>query len=324
MMTTKSEKFNKKAGHPLQTWEWGEFRESAGNEVLHTDHGLITVHHIPFTSYKVGAFIRGPKPTAKMIQDFKSLGKKEKLIFIKLEPFIKKDNAAIKLLRKNGSVPGKTLFTPTSFWIDLKRSEDELLKSFHPKTRYNIRYAERKGIEVIEDNSREAFENYIRLMRETVERQKFYAHSEKYHRLMWEYLNEKLIANREEPIARLLIAKHEGEVLTAWIVFVWKDFLYYPYGAWSGKKQNLQPNSAMMWAAIKLGKSLDLTTFDLWGREGGKGFTRFKEGFNPQVVEFLGTWDLVINKPLYYLYRTTEAIRWPLLRLKSKLSKPTF
>ena len=43
--------------------------------------------------------------------------------------------------------------------------------------------------------------------------------------------------------------------------------------------------------AIKLGKKLGLKTFDLWGREEGKGFTKFKEGYNPKVVEF---WELGI------------------------------
>ena len=45
----------------------------------------------------------------------------------------------LKLLKDNGAVPGKTLFTPTTFWIDLTPSEEDLLKSFSGKTRYNIK-----------------------------------------------------------------------------------------------------------------------------------------------------------------------------------------
>ena len=71
---------------------------------------------------------------------------------------------------------------------------------------------------------------------------------------------------------------------------------------------------------------MECITFDLWGREEGKGFTRFKEGFNPKVVEFLGTWDLVINPTIYKIYRFAEKIRWSLLRLRTKfgLIKPSF
>ena len=72
--------------------------------------------------------------------------------------------------------------------------------------------------------------------------------------------------------------------------------------------------------SIKFGKKLGLTTFDLWGREPGKGFTKFKEGYNPQVVEFLGTWDLVVNSIVYKIYRLAEKIRWRLLRLKSQFA----
>jgi len=83
-------------------------------------------------------------------------------------------------------------------------------------------------------------------------------------------------------------------------------------------------NNLMMWEAIKLGKKKGCKIFDLWGREEGKGFTKFKEGYNPKIVEFLGTWDLVINKPAYGLYRLAEKVRWPVLRFISKINKPRF
>jgi lipid II:glycine glycyltransferase (peptidoglycan interpeptide bridge formation enzyme) len=153
-------------------------------------------------------------------------------------------------------------------------------------------------------------------MRETVERQGFYAHNEKYHRLMWKYL-------KSADIAHLLLAKSGNKTLTAWVLFKWKDFLYYPYGASSGADQNLQPNSLMMWEAIRFGKKHNLKYFDLWGREEGKGFTKFKEGFNPEVIEFLGTWDLICS-PYYWPYRIAEYIRWKALKLNTRFSKPKF
>ncbi len=191
------------------------------------------------------------------------------------------------------------------------------MKGFSSKTRYNIRLAQRKGVEVVEDNSDRAFKKYLELTKKTVQRQGFYAHTEKYHQLMWNYLSKS-------QIARLLTAKYRDEIITTWIVFVWKDFIYYPYGASSDKHKNIMANNLMMWEAIKLGKKLGLKKFDLWGREPGKGFTKFKEGYNPEVIEFLGTWDLVVNKPAYFIYRAAEAVRWPLLRLKSRLTKPSF
>lgn len=333
------EAFNKASNHPLQTWEWGEFRKKTGNQVVRLgiykkgklkEAVQLTIHSLPvLKNFKIAALIKGPEPSKELLLDLKDLAKKENLIFIKMEPNVvptdKERKRLIKLLRNGGAVPGKTLFTPTTFWINLTKDKEEMMKSFHSKTRYNIRYAIRHGVEVVENNSDEAFEKYIELTRKTVERQGFYAHTKNYHRLMWKTLHTNMVNKGKEPIARLLTARYKGEILTTWIVFVWHDFLYYPYGASTIKHRNVQANNLVMWETILYGKRLGLKTFDLWGREPGKGFTRFKEGYNPKVVKLLGTWDLVTN-PLYYPYRVAEMARWALLRTKTKLGfvKPKF
>jgi len=301
------EDFNKKVVHPLQSREWGEFREAWGNKVVRLPNFQIIFSKVPFTGFKIGTVIRGPKITKKDIGEVGGIARKERAIFVKFEPNILYDEGLEKEIKSFGLVRGRRLFTPTSFRIDLKKSEEELLKSFHPKTRYNIHLAERGGVEVSEDNSDEAFEKYLKLTKETSKRQGFYAHTEKYHRLMWKFL-------KPSGIAHLLVAKYKGEIITTWILFVFRDFLYYPYGASTDKYKNVMANNLMMWEAIKLGKKLNLKTFDLWGREEGRGFTKFKEGYNPKVVTFIGTWDLPTSI-LYWPYRLAEEIRWKLLRL---------
>jgi lipid II:glycine glycyltransferase (peptidoglycan interpeptide bridge formation enzyme) len=312
-------KIDKIATHPLQTSAWAEFRRKWGNEVFETKYGILTLHKLPFTSYKIGMFIKSFTPTEAVLNDLHILGKQKKLVFIKLEPNIPKSPKLVDLMESSNAVPGKTLFTPTTFWIDLTPSEESLMKSFSSKTRYNIRLAEKKGVTVKEDNSDAAFERYLDLTRETINRQGFYAHSEKYHRLMWEVL-------KKAGIAHLMTATYQGEIITTWILFAWKKFLYYPYGASTVEHKEVMANNLMMWEAIKFGKKLGLTTFDLWGREEGKGFTKFKEGYNPKVIEFLGTWDLVINKPLYMIYKIAEWVRWPVLKVSARfgLSKHRF
>jgi hypothetical protein len=309
--------FNTHASHPLQTWEWGEFRKKTGNIVYRTKSYQLTIHPIPlFKNFKVGALIKGPTPTPELLKELRQIAKEQNLIFTKMEPNVLMNKKDVAFLKKSGAVRGKTLFTPTSFWIDLEKSEEELLKSFHSKTRYNIRLSERHGVKVTEDNSDKAFETFLKLYRETTQRQKFYAHNEKYFRLMWKEL-------QPSGIARILTANYKGETLVSWIIFVWKDFLYYPYGASTDKYKQVMAPNAMMWETILYGKKLGLKTFDLWGREEGKGFTKFKEGYNPEVVEFLGTWDLPTS-PLYKAYTYAERLRWKILRIKSKFVSPNF
>jgi len=343
--------------HPLQSQEWEEFRKAWGNQVERVQSKSkkeiafqVIFSKIPRTPWKIGTLLKSQVPTKEVFEELKKVGKKNNAIFIKIEPNFVTDiynlesgnqelklvthnpesEKFIKLLTNNGCVKGKTLFTPTSFWIDLTRSEEELMKSFSSKTRYNIRLAQKHGVKVIENNSDKAFEKYLKLTFETAKRQGFYAHSEKYHRLMWKFLYQSLVTNHQSPIAHLLTATYnppshkasegqEGEIITTWILLVYDKFLYYPYGASSDKYKNVMANNLMMWEAIKFGKKMGCTTFDLWGREEGKGFTKFKEGYNPQVVKFLGTWDLIINPTLYQIYIVAEKLRWSILRVKTKL-----
>ena len=297
--------------HPLQTKEWGEFRNEWGNVVSFSKAGLIIFSKVPHTKFTIGTLIKGSKPTKDDIKEIQKVGKENNAIFVKLEPNVLTDSKIVDTFKSWGLVRGKTLFTPTSFWIDLTKSEDELLKSFSSKTRYNIRLAQKHGVKVEIDNSDEAFEKYLELTAETNKRQGFYSHTPKYHKLMWKYLKDK--------VAHILTASYQGEVVSTWVLFAHDGFLYYPYGASTDRHKEVMANNLMMWEAIKFGKKLGLSTFDLWGREEGKGFTKFKEGYNPRVVEFLGSWDLILSKPLYYLYRTADKIRWILLRIKSKV-----
>ena len=64
-----------------------------------------------------------------------------------------------------------------------------------------------------------------------------------------------------------------------------------------------------MWGA--LGPDADVN--DPW-----QGFHRFKAGYGGKLVEYAGTYDLVVNKTLYFLINNAESIRWFLLRTFKK------
>ncbi len=323
--------------HPLQSWAWGDFREDTGVETRRligfdgsepVGQIEVTFHAVPHTPYTIGYYPKGVWPDDLQLAALKDLGQREKALFIKLEPDVStppKNKADIEGLRSilvdAGCFLGRPLFTKYSFLLDLTQSEDELLAKMKSKTRYNIRLAEKRGVEVVEDNSDEAFEAYLSLLSETTHRQKFYAHGEKYHRKMWKHM-------RAAGIARLLKATYQGKVLTAWVLFYYKNRLYYPYGASSREFREVMASNLVMWKAMQLGKSLGATTFDLWGALGPDpdpkdpwyGFHNFKLGYGGDLAEFVGSYDLVIQPQLYSLYRTADIWRWRWLKLRSHLS----
>jgi lipid II:glycine glycyltransferase (peptidoglycan interpeptide bridge formation enzyme) len=330
-----SKQYDAVVKHPLQTDEWGEFREKTGVKVIRrgmfdpsTSSGRkmiggfqLTIHKIPKTPFTIGYLPKGEMPTKEVLEELQKIGKENNCIFIQLEPNVLRSTSQ-EVGSKGIVSAAHPLFTQYTFVLDLTKSEDELLKAMHSKARYNIRVATKHGVEVVEDNSDEAFEEYLKLTRETTARQKFYAHTEKYHQIQWQTLPHTL--NKNHLSSHLLIARYKGKILTAWILFVFKDMLYYPYGASSSQHREVMSSNLMMWEAIRFGKKLGLTKFDMWGALGTNpdksdpwyGFHSFKEKYGPEHTEFVGSYDLVINPLLYQAYKVADKLRWFLLKMK--------
>ena len=152
--------------HPLQSARWGEFREKTGVKVIRAEDLQITIHPIPHTKYKIGYVPKGPEINQKILDKLLEIGKNENCIFIQLEPNIEK-NSAKNYKFKSLFPSAHPLFTKYTFVLDLTKPEEELLKNMHPKTRYNIRLAEKKGVKVFEDSSDKAFNEYLKLTKET-------------------------------------------------------------------------------------------------------------------------------------------------------------
>lgn len=307
--------YNKLVTHVIQSWEWGEFREKLGTTVLRygifEDNKLtvafqLTLHPIPFTSQFVGYLPKGPIPNKQMAQALKQIGTEYNCAFIKIEPHISSDAPLYSVYPSFLHSP-KPLFTKYNFVLDLTPSEEDLLKGMHSKTRYNIRLAEKKGVIVKEYTDNKGFKEFLKLHFETTERQSFHSHNENYHQKAWETL-------LDAGIARVLIAYYKKKPLSAWMLYTFKDTLYYPYGGSSVEYKEVMANNSIAWEAIKIGKRLGLKEFDMWGALGPnadpndpwQGFHRFKQGYGGKLVEYLGTYDLVFNDPLYWGFNLVD------------------
>lgn len=324
--------YNAIVTHPLQSYEWGEFREKSGIKVIRrgifNGNKLIkgfqlTIHKIPHTPFTIGYLPKGDFPTSEIIGELQKIGKEEKCIFIQLEPNIiannKKESEIKDLGLKTAAHP---LFTKYTFVLDLTQSEEELLKQMHPKARYNIKVAIKHSVKVAEDNSNKAFEAYWKLTEETTKRQKFYAHTKHYHELQWQtFLHDNDV---NKLTSHLFTATYEGKILTTLLFFIFHETLYYPYGASSNEHRNVMHSNLAMWEGIRFGKKLGLKKFDMWGalnqepdtKDPWFGFHDFKRKFGPEHVEFLGSYDLIINPALYQAYKVANKLRWLYLRMK--------
>lgn len=337
--------FNQVVNHPLQSWEWGEFRKKTGVKVrrLGVFEGKklkagyqLTFHPLPLPrifrgkiKFTIGYFPKGPMPDETMLKALRKIGQKENSLFIKLEPNVASPisqkgsptswQTVKDFLLKHGCKKGRPLFTQYSFQLDLTKNEKALLSQMKPKTRYNVRLAEKKGVKIIEDSTAKGFEEYLKLRATTLKRQAFFDHTEKYKWQMWRQL-------QPAGMAHLLKAVYQKKVLAVWVLFIFKNVLYYPYGASSNQHRELMASNLLMWETMRFGKKKNCQIFDTWGSLGPNpdpknpwyGFHRFKIGYGGQLVEFLGSFDLVIQPALYPIYRLAETARWKILRLLAK------
>ena len=322
-----------------QSWEWGEFNAGLGNKIMRfgveEEGELVAVIMMIEKKLPLGMKYwyapRGPVINYQLsiinyqlifnflILEISGLAKQEGVIFLRFEPDKKLStvNCKLSIVKTIDLNPAKTLL------LDLTKSEEELLKEMHEKTRYNIRLAEKKGVVVAESENLESdFEEFWRIMEETRERDKFRLHEKKYYQQQLRITNYELRTNSSLPTTnyqlqtKLFLAKHDGKIIAGNIVAFFGDTVTYVHGASSNASRNLMAPYALQWQCLKLAKNLGFKYYDFHGIDEKKwpGVTRFKKGFvhtNTASAEFdyAGTWDAVFKATWYNVYQWMRKVR---------------
>lgn len=310
--------------HILQSPEWESFKNKYSTKAIRAGGVLYTKHKIPLIPYYV-AYSAKVNPFEINFESLKNSLKENSCIAINFDcpDILKTDsnvNEASKILSSKCVKSARNVFAKNTIIVDLSKSEDEIFKNAHVKHRYNIRLAEKKGVEVKKEPY-EGFETFFKLYEETAKREKYYTHPKSYYKLIWDLFYPL-------GIAHILTAYYNNQPLASWMLFSYDNILYYPYGGTSIKNRELMGGTLLGWNAIKLGKQLGCTKFDMWGTLPNLddksnpwwGFTQFKVRYGGTIVEFIDSYDLVLNKPLYYLFNLGNNIRWKILRLIKSLS----
>ncbi len=190
--------------------------------------------------------------------------------------------------------PNKTLI------LDLTKSGDRLLADMHPKTRYNIRLAEKHGVKI--KKGEEYFDDFWRLMQSTAERDGIYPFPKNHYQ-------QQLIVT-DDFRTELWVAEYEKEIIAANLVNFYGDTVTYLHGASSDKYRNVMSTYLLQWEQIKTGGKRGFEKYDFWGfdEERWPGVSRFKKGFGGEVVEYAGAYDLVWNRGWYWAYKIAKKL----------------
>ncbi len=202
---------------------------------------------------------------------------------------------------------------PSTVVLDLSKSEEELLSAMKSKTRYNVRLAERKGIEVRRGGI-EGLDRWYRLYEQTAVRDRITIHSQNYYRKLFELADSFSQGIRRE--VHLLLAFHGEELLAGVIIMINGRRATYLYGASSDRKRNYMPTYLLQWRSILLAKERGCTLYDLFGipfdddsSDPMHGLYRFKTGMGGIILNRPGSWDYPLSPSLYAIYRGLEHAR---------------
>lgn len=202
---------------------------------------------------------------------------------------------------------------PDSVVLDLSKSEEELLSSMKSKWRYNIRYADKHGVQVRAVTASDAsFEqdlsSFYELYKTTAERDGIGLHPLSYYK-------DLLERSCDEIKITLYIASHEGKDLAAIITLFSKDEAVYLYGCSGNEKRNLMPAYLVQWTAICDAKKFGSKIYDFYGipptgddKHPMHGLYLFKTGFGGKEIHRPGSFDVPYSV-MYRLYTLAEDFR---------------
>src|SRR3990172_11127379 len=117
---------------------------------------------------------------------------------------IPKENFETHILMINGFQKSFEEIQPThTLWLDIEKSEEEILAQMKEKGRYNINLARKKGVEVAESND---IETFYGLHQKSAARDGFKTHS-------LSYFKDLFIMIKKNDLGGLLIGSYQGQPL---------------------------------------------------------------------------------------------------------------
>lgn len=228
-----------------------------------------------------------------------------------------------------------------TFCLDIGRSKEDIFKTMDQRCRRCIRKYERYPLETVDVNNSN-INDFKAIMEHTAIRQNHFDRSKDYYlnllnhfgdrvkmiviyldrdKFLKEFKNDKLY-NRVESEEKKMIPISAG-------VFIFdSDRANYVYGGTYSYYMPLMAQYKLQMDMIYLAREKNIKLYDFGGISGNfipgtseYGVYEFKRGFGGYVVEYIGEYDLVINKFIYILYNFCYNLYRNIKKLKSKFRR---
>jgi lipid II:glycine glycyltransferase (peptidoglycan interpeptide bridge formation enzyme) len=329
---------NLPGAHALQTYQWGQVKEQFGwiahhllwrngdDEVAAAALVLQRTIHPAGLPIKMSVMYspRGPlldwsdrSLVEKVLNDLQGFAKQKGVIFLKIDPDLtigtgipgtddEESNpvgkSLIESLKNRGWVfSDEQIQFKNTVVVDLTEDEESMLMRMKSKTRYNIRLAKRRGVQVRTGGLAD-IDLLYQMYAHTAVRDDFLIRGKDYYQVVW----GRFFA---DGLAEPLITEVDDSPVGAVVIFRFGGRAWYIHGMSLDEHREKMFNYRLQWEAMRHAKAAGCREYDLWGGPDAFndsdplwGVYRFKDGFGGRVVRTIGAWDYPVRPILYRLY----------------------
>jgi lipid II:glycine glycyltransferase (peptidoglycan interpeptide bridge formation enzyme) len=213
---------------------------------------------------------------------------------------------AFKHAEAHAIQPRETMF------VDLTLSEEILLSNMKQKHRYNLKIAQREGVQVehITKDALKSLDRFWKLLTATSDRHTFRLHTKEHYASILSHLGPK---------ASLAFATKDGQDVAALMLITENGVATYLHGGSIYEFRSLMAPYLLHWRLMVSLKAQGFTAYDFWGVHtvGGdaikghasEGVSRFKLGFGGILHHYAATVDVIFEPFRYSAYKTIQRFR---------------
>ena len=232
--------------------------------------------------------IQRPRNVSKNdLVEIAEICKKNKALFIKLEPSLDQD---LKVLTENGYVRSSSpLLPPTTIFIYLINNEKTLWNNVSHSGKYSVKRAQRENakVEFFRNPSENILKSFYDIHKQTGNKKGFYIEN-------FEDIKKKVEIFKNESFV-ISVKNNEGTIMGANFYLGFDNNVWFMHGATSAEGRKSKAGYELVWRSFLYFKSLGYEILDLEGKDdkrfpnftkGWGGFSHFKEKFGGEEIVY--------------------------------------
>ena len=317
-------------GHVFQSYGWGQFQKIySGREVLYfygVENGKTKV---------LGQIFKRKWPGLPLFNYEVSFGP----VFCELADYAEALKYLDSALRKNAAIlqvgprwpmeyfdrlsdicrqqgftlvgnPSREAFANETVLVDLRRPLPEILASFRFNTRYEIRRAERNGVEVTVGTDPSMMDEFYLLYQgQMAHRQRPPTEKRFFDRLARDFFSDPHRGH-------IALARHGQQVLSAAVFYRLGPMVWYTFGASDTLQKKHEDTSHLLhWKVMEFYKNQGCAWYDFSGahprvslEDPGYGVNLFKTGFSKHYVQFIPSFEKDYHPSLARFVRLRRSV----------------